>query len=94
MIAAWVWFIVALFVAAHASGNGRSGTLWFLITLFTGFLGLVLYAIILATDESPTRICPECNFQNDADVTYCSDCGTEMPTADESDESKNMVQVP
>lgn len=43
------WIVTSVFTAAHAKDNGKTG-LWGVVVLIFGILGLVVYAISLASD--------------------------------------------
>ena len=51
LVAVALWGSVALPVGIHASSEGRSGVFWGLATLFSGFVGLVVYLIVLVTAD-------------------------------------------
>lgn len=45
-----VLLCMAVGVGIHASGQQKSGALWGTVVFFTGVIGLVIYAISLASD--------------------------------------------
>ena len=89
LVAVALWGSVALPVGIHASSEGRSGVFWGLATLFSGFVGLVVYLIVLVTADEDgdepevVRVCPACSSDLDGRPDYCPDCGEELDeTAD------------
>jgi hypothetical protein len=41
---------IAGFTGIHAAGQGKSGVFWFVVVFLLGLIGLVAYAISLASD--------------------------------------------
>lgn len=46
------WTAMTVWVVSDAAGRGKSMLFWGLLTLLTGLIGVVLYAVSLATDAA------------------------------------------
>ena len=47
LVVALCWITVAAAVGIHASGRGRSGFVWGLVTFLLGIFGIVVYLLAL-----------------------------------------------
>lgn len=45
-----VWIAMSLGTAIHAQKNGKGEVFWFVVVAISGILGMVAYAISLASD--------------------------------------------
>lgn len=83
-----LWTMIAVGVGVHATNRGRNGFLWGLITVFTGLIGLGIYAVVLAStaeDEPDTiRVCSSCGARREGRPDYCPDCGEPLGADDET----------
>jgi len=86
-----LWTMIAIGVGVHATNRGRNGFLWGLLTVFTGLLGVGIYAVVLASaadadsDEPDTvRVCSSCGARQYGRPDYCSDCGEPLGEVDET----------
>lgn len=86
-----LWVLLALIVGKHASNSGKSGIFWGITTFIFGILGLIVYAISLASagnelsSGSGTRSCPECGANNVYSANYCHNCSYEFSDEDTSE---------
>ena len=99
LVVALCWITVAAAVGIHASGRGRSGFVWGLVTFLLGIFGVVVYLLaLLLTDDPPTdadgndapdrfRRCPECATRHDGTPNYCAECGEPL------DEGNDVVDA-
>jgi len=71
--------VAAVGTAMHASDHGRSPALWFLIVLFTGVVGILVYVVM---DDGRQRQfqCPHCGYWNGGGARYCGGCGSDVGT--------------
>jgi RNA polymerase subunit RPABC4/transcription elongation factor Spt4 len=90
-------FVITLFltiglacaVAIHAINRDRSGLFWGLLTVFTGILGAIAYALVAVTaaaedaDPDEVRLCPACGTRHLDTPEYCSDCGADLDASND-----------
>lgn len=76
-----IWFFLAIYVGLAADDRGKNGPLWFIIVLFTGIIGLLIFVIETSgnnTHKTDSIECSECNSTNSPNSNYCSNCGEEL----------------
>lgn len=81
-----LWFLFAIAVGIFASGRGRSGFGWFLLSLLLSpLLGFVFCAVsknLRAAADAPTTEthvkCPACRELVIKDASKCKHCGTAL----------------
>ena len=50
----FTWIIVSALVSEKAKAYGRSANKWFLITLFFGIFGIIMF-LVVTSDETPVK---------------------------------------
>lgn len=81
-----LWAGVSSLVGIHAMNRGRSGLLWWLVTFFTGLIGVVIYLlVVLNALDDPDRpsACPACSGEYTGSPDYCPHCGEAIAVEDE-----------
>jgi len=84
-----IWGTIAAVFALEAD---EDGLYWFLMVLFLGFIGILIYMISGDTNSSQqtttienSQDCPECGAKNIGEANYCQNCGDELPHISEFD---------
>jgi hypothetical protein len=56
---AFLWFVLAVAVAFHAKGHGRSALLWFVVVFVTGIFGVMFYLLAITRGSDSTEHLPD-----------------------------------
>jgi RNA polymerase subunit RPABC4/transcription elongation factor Spt4 len=91
VVAILFWTGLSVAVGVHAINRDRSGLLWGALTLVTGLVGLLIYAVVAGTaadevgggDPERRRRCPACSASHDDAPDYCPDCGEPLDEGDD-----------
>ncbi len=75
------WFGLSIAVGSIASGKGRSGFAWFLLSLFLSPLIGGLFLLIAGEKKVPiaSRKCPFCAEEIQVEAVKCKHCGSDIP---------------
>lgn len=78
-----LWLVLAALVGVLAESWGRSGLLYFMVSVLTSpLLGLVLVLAVgkkQAASKTQFRLeCPKCNTLMDPNVNHCPGCGVKV----------------
>lgn len=86
------WVALSVAVGIHANDRGRSGFLWAIVTLLTGLVGLLVYALVLGhaadqvneeDDAERFRRCPACSTRHEGTPNFCGECGEPLDEDDD-----------
>ena len=72
-MAIWYWLLVAFWMKNRTAMAGYNSTLWFIFTLFTNLIAVVIYELLLRIPV----VCPHC-FHINTRGDYCKHCGTQL----------------
>lgn len=72
-MAIWYWLLVAFWMKNRTAKVGYNSTLWFIFTLFTNLIAVVIYELLLRIPV----VCPHC-FHINTRGDYCERCGTQL----------------
>ncbi len=72
-MAIWYWLLVAFWMKNRTAKAGYNSTLWFIFTLFTNLIAVVIYELLLRIPV----VCPHC-FHINTKGDYCEHCGTQL----------------
>lgn len=53
ILIAIIWLTISIWIAFNAKSNNRSPVFWGIFTFLTGLLGMIIYAIVIASSENP-----------------------------------------
>ncbi len=67
-----IWIYVVVWVARDANKRGTSGTLWGILTLFLGLIGLLIY--LLVRPKGYLVLCDYCGREKLETLTRCPHC--------------------
>ena len=71
-----IWLILSILVAVYANGKGKSGVLYFFISiLLSPLLG---FLIVLVSGDSTKKKCDKCGQKIDISAKVCPFCSTKM----------------
>ena len=70
------WVLLAVWVYKDSKERGLQQIFWGLLTLFMGFLGLVIYLLV----RHRLRFCNDCKIRIEKDANYCQECGSILRT--------------
>ena len=71
-----IWLILSILVAVYANGKGKSGVLYFFISiLLSPLLG---FLIVLISGDSTKKKCDKCGQKIDISAKVCPFCSTKM----------------
>lgn len=77
-----IWIVVGIWVYKDAERRGKSGGLWFIIIIFLGLIGIIIWLLIRppiggypTQQPSQSRMCPNCGRPIPMDAKICPYCG-------------------
>ena len=70
------WVLLAVWVYKDSKARGLQQIFWGLLTLFTGFVGLIIYLLV----RRGLRFCNDCKIKIEEDANYCHECGSVLRT--------------
>lgn len=61
-----LWLALSGLVGIHATNRGRSGFVWWMVTFFTGPIGVLVYLLVVLNaldDPDLPEPCPSCSAE-------------------------------
>jgi len=77
------WVLLAVWVYKDSKIRGLQQIFWGLLTLFTGFVGLIIYLFA----KRKWKFCSDCKIKVEKEANYCQECGGILRTKCPSCES-------
>ena len=84
-----IWFALCILVSVYASGRGKSGLLYFFISLILS--PLLGFIIALIVDDDTKRTCPNCGEKINIQAIECPHCSKEFKKLD-IDSSNELIK--